>query len=277
MKSNKPLFSLLSGYIFSLLAFRIWYHTPDTPILEVFIVVIVITILYLLLYFLIWAVSSLQKPWKSFLLVSIITLVTLLLIQSVYNEKYRFVRAKEKKFTETIQLIEESPMRKLKAKINDANKTITLLKEMVMSEQNENDRLRKQLDEVTKKSGSVEEEIKPNKDVIMQAKMNKIFSKINTEKVHADLDKYQEIIFKIQIISSSTPLAKNSPRFKGLKNIWEYKDNDLYKYTVGSQKDLKSILPLQSKLRKKGFTGAFVIAFKNNKRIPVREALKLLK
>jgi len=51
----------------------------------------------------------------------------------------------------------------------------------------------------------------------------------------------------------------------------------LYKYTVGNNNDIKSASELQSELRKKGFGDAFVVAFQNGKRIPVRKALKLLK
>jgi uncharacterized coiled-coil protein SlyX len=277
MKSNKPLFSLLAGYIFSLLVFRIWYHTTDTSIMEVVVVVVVITVLYLLLYLLILSVSSLQRPWKSFLLVSMITLATLFLIQTVYHEKYRLGRAEEIKLTEKIQLIKENRMRNLETKIVEANKTITMLKEMLISEQNENDQLRKQLNEVIRKTKFIEEGHKTKRDVVIQTISNKNFSKINSEASNADLDtKNQEIIFKVQIISSSTRLAKNSPQFNGLKDIWEYKDSSLYKYTVGKQKDLKSASALQSEFRRKGFSGAFVVAFKNGKRIPVREAQRLL-
>ena len=235
MKSNKPLFSLLAGYIFSLLVFRIWYHTADTPIVEVVEVVVVITSLYLIFYFLILAVSSLQRPWKSFLLVSILTLATLFLIQTVYHEKYRLGRAEEIKLTETIRLIKENGMRNLETKIDDANKTISMLKEMLIFEQNENDELRKQLNEVIRKTKFIEEGNKTKRDVVIQPISYKEFSKINSEAGNADLDtKHQEIIFKVQIISSSTRFAKNSPQFKGLKDIWEYKDRGLYKYTVGN-------------------------------------------
>jgi len=277
MKSNKPLFSLLAGYIFSLLVFRIWYHTTETPIVEVAVVVVVITALYLLLYFLILTVSSLRRPWKSFLLVSIITLATLFLIQTVYHEKYRLGRAEEIKLTETIRLIKKNRMRNLEIKIDDANKTITMLKKMLIFEQNENDELKKQLNEVIRKTKFIEEGHKTKRDVVIQTISYKDFSKINSEAGNADLGtKNQEIIFKVQIISSSTRFAKNSPQFKGLKDIWEYKDSGLYKYTVGNQKDLKSASSLQSEFRRKGFSGAFVVAFKNGKRIPVREAQRLL-
>jgi hypothetical protein len=68
----------------------------------------VITVIYLILYFLILSVSALQRPWKSFLLVSIITLATPFLIQTFYHEKYRLGRAEEIKLTETIRLIKEN-------------------------------------------------------------------------------------------------------------------------------------------------------------------------
>jgi hypothetical protein len=38
-----------------------------------------------------------------------------------------------------------------------------------------------------------------------------------------------KIIFKVQILSSGIPLSTNSPKFKGIKNIWEYKEGILYK------------------------------------------------
>jgi hypothetical protein len=277
MKSKRPLFLSLAGYIFSLLVFRIWYHTTDTPIMEVVVVVVVITVLYLLLYFLILTVSSLQTPWKSFLLVSIITSATLILIQTVYHEKYRLGRAEEEKLIEEIRLIEETRMRKLKTKIDDANKTIALLKDMFLSERNENDKLKKKLNETIRKTKSLDEGHKTKGDVVIQAKSNKDFSRKDSEAGNTDSDiKNQEIIFKVQIISSSTRLSKNSQQFKGLKTIWGYKDNGLYKYTIGNQKKLESASALQSEFRRKGFSGAFVVAFKNGKRIPVREAQKLL-
>jgi uncharacterized coiled-coil protein SlyX len=177
-------------------------------------------------------------------------------------------------------------MKEIDAKLNNAiainaaaKKYIAELQEKLESERKENDKLRKQLNETISKTKSLEEEHKTKGEVVVQAKSNKDFSKIkiNSEMGFTDSDtKNQEIIFKVQIVSSSTRLAKNSSQFYGLKNVWEYKDSGLYKYTVGNQKDLKSASALQSEFRRKGFSGAFVVTFKNGKRIPVREALRLL-
>jgi len=291
MKSKMPLFLLLAGYISSLVVYLIWYYTiwhyslyekniTDAPNMEIVVVVVGITALYLFLYFLILSIRSFQTPWKSFFLVSIITLLTFFLIPSVYYARYQFVRAKKK------ICIEKEHMKELETKLNNAiaindaaKKYITELQAKLESECKENDKLRKQLNETIRKTKTLKEEHKTKGDVFVQAKSNKDFSKIkiNSEVCNTDSDtKNQEIIFKVQIISSSTRLATNSPQFKGLKNVWEYKDNGLYKYTVGNQKDLKAASALQSKFRRKGFGEAFVVTFKNGKRIPVREALRLL-
>jgi hypothetical protein len=148
---------------------------------------------------------------------------------------------------------------------------------MLISGQNENGELRKQLNEIIRKLKFIEEEQENNRDVVIQKISNKDFSKINSEAVNGDSDtKKQEIIFKVQILSSSTRLQKTSQQFRGFKNIWEYTDNGLYKYTIGKHKDLKSASALQSELRSKGFNGAFVVSFNNGKRIPMKEAQRIL-
>jgi hypothetical protein len=291
MKSKTRLFLLLSGYISSLVGYLIWYYKiwhysqyqkniTDAPNMEIFTVVVGITALYLFLYYLILSIRSFQTPWKSFFLVSIITLLTIFLIPSVYYARYQFTRAEEKIYTE------KKRMKEIEAKLNNAiaendaaKNYIAELQVKLESEHKENDKLRKQLNETIRKTKSLEEEHRIKGDVVVKAKSNKDFSKIKINSDVGNTDsgtKNQGIIFKVQIIASSTRLATNSPEFKGLKNVWEYKDSGLYKYTVGNQKDLKAASALQSEFRRKGFGGAFVVTFKNGKRIPLREAIRLL-
>lgn len=87
----------------------------------------------------------------------------------------------------------------------------------------------------------------------------------------------QQITFKVQICSSSVSLAQDEKKFEGVENVWEYREGGLYKYTVGSNKDLGSASALRRELCRKGFQDAFVVSFQNGKRIPVRVAKKLLK
>ena len=299
-KLKMSLSTILGGYICSLGFYITWYWTKgyylfnemrysDTYLLEIAAVVFAITVIYFFSLLLILFTKSLQEFWTSFFVVSIITILTFFLIPSSYYASYHFERAKEKirieRDKEKVRK-ENIRMKEIEAKLNEANKKnytsekfITGLQATLKSAREENVKLREQLNEKIRKTKSLEEENKTKEDVAVQAGSNKDFSKIkiNSEVIKTDSDtKNQGVIFKIQIISSSTRLATNSPQLKGLKNVWEYKDNGLYKYTVGNQKDLKSASVLQSEFRRKGFSEAFVVAFKNGKRIPLREALKFL-
>jgi N-acetylmuramoyl-L-alanine amidase len=84
----------------------------------------------------------------------------------------------------------------------------------------------------------------------------------------------EEVAFKIQILSSATPLQKKSKQFKGLERIEEYLSNGAHKYLVGSTRSLDDAKKNQKILRDAGFSGAFVVAFENGIRISNEEALK---
>jgi hypothetical protein len=286
-KLKTPLSIVLSGYMFSLGAYLVWcfyfLYGKQHKVDYFFVIVLVlfaITAVYLFFLLLISYIKSFQKVWTSFFFVSIITLLIFSLIPSTKHLIYYKFHDKEKILTEKKRMEKLETKLKFEIAMNDASKKlITEFQAKLESERKENERLRKQLDETIRKMRSLEEERKTKGDIVAQAKSNKNISKIkiNSKMVNTESDTInQEIIFKAQIISSSTRLVKNSPQFNGLKNIWEYKDSGLYKYTVGNEKDLKSASVLQSDLRRKGFVGAFVIAFKNGKRIPVRKARKLL-
>jgi len=286
-KLEMPLSIVIVGYIFSLGFYFIWcfyffyerLYEVDY-LLVIATVVFAITAVYLFPLLLISYIKSFQKVWTSFFFVSIITLLIFFLIPSTGHLIYYKFHDKEKILTEKKRMEKLETNLKFEITMNDASKKlITELQAKLESERKENEKLIKQLDETIRKMKSLEEERKTKGDIVAQAKSDKNISKIkiNSKMVNTESDTInQEIIFKVQIISSSTHLVKNSPQFNGLKNIWEYKDSGLYKYTVGNEKDLKSASALQSELRKKGFVGAFVVASKNGKRIPVREAIKLL-
>jgi len=81
-------------------------------------------------------------------------------------------------------------------------------------------------------------------------------------------------IYKIQIKASKSNIPPNSANFKGLKEISSIKENGYYKYLYGGTNDyvVAKIQLLEAKTR--GYDGAFIVAFKSNKKISLNEALK---
>lgn len=82
------------------------------------------------------------------------------------------------------------------------------------------------------------------------------------------------VVFKVQIFALPDKLGPNDPKFAGLKNVDKYFEGNLWKYTYGSAKKFADIQDALKKAKEK-FPDAFVIAFKDGKKIPVPEARKL--
>lgn len=78
--------------------------------------------------------------------------------------------------------------------------------------------------------------------------------------------------FKIQFMVSKDTISKTSPKFKGLEGVTFYYENGFYKYIVGNEGSMEDASKLQSEVKKKGFKDAFIIAFRDGKRIPLDEA-----
>ncbi|MFN5878296.1 MAG: N-acetylmuramoyl-L-alanine amidase, partial [Flavobacteriales bacterium] len=84
-----------------------------------------------------------------------------------------------------------------------------------------------------------------------------------------------KVIFRVQIETSETKVATTSSKFKGLK-VFEYRQDNLYKYTVGSfPQDFAAANRYKAEMREQGFQHAFVVAFVNGERINLEKAIKL--
>lgn len=83
-------------------------------------------------------------------------------------------------------------------------------------------------------------------------------------------------IFKIQICTSSELMKANDRRLKGLKNVEHYREGGLYKYTYGASEDYNQIVRLRRSITSK-FKDAFIIAFKDGKKMDVNQAIQEFK
>lgn len=81
-----------------------------------------------------------------------------------------------------------------------------------------------------------------------------------------------EITFKIQILTSSKPLAKNDKRLKGLKGVEYYKEKGIFKYTYGASTDYNKVLRTKRTITAQ-FKDAFIIAFRNGEKMNINEAI----
>lgn len=84
------------------------------------------------------------------------------------------------------------------------------------------------------------------------------------------------IVFKVQILTTSSRIPTNSERFNGIKNIEEHKADGLFKYTVGKEKSFADARKIQDEVKEKGFKSAFVVAFNSGERINLQDALNLV-
>jgi len=85
------------------------------------------------------------------------------------------------------------------------------------------------------------------------------------------------ILFKVQIASSSNSVPTTSDFFMGFENVEEFKFDEYYKYTVGSTSSFEKIVELKKVVEEK-FPDAFIIAIDENRNlIPLSEALIRMK
>lgn len=93
--------------------------------------------------------------------------------------------------------------------------------------------------------------------------------KISKEKLHS------EVLFKVQIASSKKNIKTKPYNFKGLKNVERVKVGAYYKYYYGISKNYEITKTALKKAKSKGYRSAFIAAFKEGKKVPVKEALKI--
>ena len=100
---------------------------------------------------------------------------------------------------------------------------------------------------------------------------------ITTPKEEEETKETSKIKFKIQILASDRVLPQNSKQFKGLKPVSWYKENGLIKYTYAENEDYNKILKIKRKIVDPKFKDAFIIAFKNDTKININQAIKEFK
>lgn len=87
--------------------------------------------------------------------------------------------------------------------------------------------------------------------------------------------KKTNVVFKIQLASSSRKIAAKSYNFKGLRGVERKQQGKYYRYYYGKTKSYSAINKLLKKVKRKGYKDAFLLAFVNGKRIDLKKAILL--
>lgn len=83
------------------------------------------------------------------------------------------------------------------------------------------------------------------------------------------------VVFKVQISASGKNLDLTPANFKGLNNLSVTTDNgSLYKYMYGNASNYNDAKQNLAEAKAKGFEGAYIVAFKDGKKINLQEAIK---
>jgi N-acetylmuramoyl-L-alanine amidase len=96
---------------------------------------------------------------------------------------------------------------------------------------------------------------------------------LNTDTLAKNNFQPDEIVFMVQVKTSPNRTELKPENFKGLKGITEINSNDRFKYASGSFTDYPSAVEYRKKLETV-FPDAFVIAVKDNKILPLQQALE---
>ncbi|MFV8342643.1 hypothetical protein [Flavobacterium sp. XS2P39] len=92
-------------------------------------------------------------------------------------------------------------------------------------------------------------------------------SEIATDQIECD----EQVVYSVQLLSSETQLPLNHPWFKNKKEIVEYENLGVYKYTWGSSASRSEASKIKNKLRVEGYHDAFVVPIYDRKMITGHE------
>lgn len=86
-----------------------------------------------------------------------------------------------------------------------------------------------------------------------------------------------DLLFRVQITSSSKKIPLNSRKFVNLPPVFEYESEGTFKYAVGNYVTIEEATEAQSKVREGEYKDAFIIAFYKGERVSMKRAREIIK
>jgi hypothetical protein len=94
---------------------------------------------------------------------------------------------------------------------------------------------------------------------------------INNSKIYNN-----NVVFRILIATCTKEVSTGSERFAGLPEIRMYRHQQLFEYTIGKESTSAALSGLLKEAKTKGFSDAYIVAFKGDEQITLAEAKKLI-
>lgn len=124
----------------------------------------------------------------------------------------------------------------------------------------------------SKAKSQISKEVKSQKKSNLKSQSSK--EKVQTSNLKSQSSKEKDApVFKVQIFSAKTKVKDGDSQFKGLKGCESYEEGSYVKYTYGASTNYNEINRLRKQVAEK-FPEAFVVAFKNGKKINVSDGIK---
>ncbi len=125
----------------------------------------------------------------------------------------------------------------------------------------------------------VKEEVKP---VVVKEKPGKPIVKVEDKEAKKEPVKLlsvaekgnSKIEFRVQIMASVKVIELDGDNFNGLNKLSKEQHKNFYRYMYGNVDTYQAAKLLKSNADLKGYKTSYIVAYKDGKRIPVKEALK---
>lgn len=98
-------------------------------------------------------------------------------------------------------------------------------------------------------------------------------SNTNASKNEQEKGDTTDVIFRIQIAAGSKKIPLESFNFKGLSDLFRQKEGGLYRYFYGTARDFEAAKSLKETAKSKGYSSAFIVAFKDGKKVKLSSAI----
>ncbi|MCL5244817.1 N-acetylmuramoyl-L-alanine amidase [Cellulophaga sp. 20_2_10] len=115
--------------------------------------------------------------------------------------------------------------------------------------------------------------------VVEAPKEKEVVVKTETKpkEVEEQLATSSNLEFRVQLFASSKSIPLVSDNFKGLRALSKEPVNKMYRYMSGHAKSHYDAKLIKSNADLKGYTSSYIVAYKDGKRITIKEAIKYTK